>query len=65
MVGVAFTDTQKSEYLSLIRFLFTREHVAMTYREKKSHAVRTFLRFLRETEKVPKALRRKWMRRPL
>ncbi|MDG3045058.1 PilZ domain-containing protein [Bacillus sp. B6(2022)] len=34
MVGVAFTDTQKSEYLSLIRFLFTREHVAMTDREK-------------------------------
>lgn len=65
MVGVAFTDTKKSEYLSLIRFLFTREHVAMTDREKKSYAVRTFLRFLRETEKVPKALRRKWMRRPL
>ena len=65
MVGVAFTDTQKSEYLSLIRFLFTREHVAITDREKKSYAVRTFLRFLRETEKVPKALQRKWMRRPL
>ncbi|MGG3090648.1 PilZ domain-containing protein [Bacillus safensis] len=65
MVGVAFTDTEKSEYLSLIRFLFTREHVSITDREKKSYAVRTFLRFIRETEKVPRALRRKWVRRPL
>ncbi|WP_395894766.1 PilZ domain-containing protein [Bacillus safensis subsp. safensis] len=65
MVGVAFTDTEKSEYLSLIRFLFTREHVSITDREKKSYAVRTFFRFVRETKKVPKALQRKWMRRPL
>ncbi|MGX9290938.1 glycosyltransferase [Bacillus sp. A015] len=65
LIGVSFTDTHKSGYLSLIRFLFTREHVAMTDREEKSFAVRTLFRFLRETEKIPKAIRRKWMRRSL
>ncbi|MGE6630402.1 glycosyltransferase [Bacillus sp. NPDC077027] len=65
LIGVSFNQTHKAEYLSLIRFLFTREHVAMTNREEKSFAVRTLFRFLRETEKMPMALRRKLMRRPL
>ena len=50
MVGVAFTDTQKSEYLSLIRFLFIREHVAMTDREKNRMPFGRFSAFKRNGE---------------